>query len=246
RIVFVAPYQDKYTLVGKTEEDFVGNPRDARISDEEMAYLCGAFNAVFENTIAPSDVIFTYSGVRALVDDGYKSARNVTRDYKIYHHKRYDPPFLSVFGGKLTTHRSLAEAVVDRLMRLSGRMTEGWTAKVHLAGGDLGGVDFKAYLSKQALRYPFLPKGLLYRYARAYGSRMDNFLHHTKKISDMGVHHGDDVFQVEIDYLLNHEWAQTTEDIIWRRSKLGLHISNQTLGSIEALLQSRSRVVNDM
>jgi len=237
RIVFVAPYEGKYTLVGTTEEDFFGDPRDARISDAEMGYLCDALNSAFTKKITPSDVVFTFSGIRPLLDDGEMSASEVTRDHLIYHHSRYDPPFLSVFGGKLTTHRILAEEVVDRLVRISGHSDTGaWTGNEPLTGGDFGGLDFDAYLAQQAARYPWLPDDVVMRYVRSYGARMDYFLYSAQGIGDLGVHHGDGVYQAELDYLVTYEWAHNVEDIIWRRSKLGMHISDETLTNIEAAL----------
>ncbi len=237
RIVFVMPYQGEYTLVGTTEEDYEGDPRDVRISDMEMTYLCEAVNNAFSKKITPSDALFTFSGVRPLLDDGKENSSLVTREYMIYHHKRFDPPLLSVFGGKLTTYRALGERVVDMLMQLSGRTDmDGWSAKEALAGGDLGGKSFDEFLSAQRLTYPWLPADLLHRYACSYGDRMDFFLSGTEKIDDLGTHYGDNVFAAEIDYLVKYEFASGVEDIIWRRSKLGLHISDETVRNIEAAL----------
>jgi len=236
RIVFVAPYQDDYTLVGTTEEDYEGNPRDAVISDKEMAYLCEAVNLTFSKTILPSDALFTFSGVRPLLDDGTDNASKITREYMIYHHKRFDPPLLSVFGGKLTTYRILSEAVVDKLMNLSGRNAARWSANEPLAGGDFGGKSFDEFLCSQKRLYPWIPADLIYRYVCSYGDRMDYFLCGTKKISDLGIHYGDNIFNAEINYLVKYEWVSGVEDIIWRRSKLGLHISEETMRNIEAAL----------
>ena len=243
RIVFVAPYEGKYTLVGTTEELYDGNPHEAMISDAEMAYLCSAYSGAFKNTVTPNDVVFTYSGVRPLIEDGSKNASKVTRDYKIYHHKRYDPPFLSVYGGKLTTHRSVSEDVVDRLMRLSGRTASAWTAKTPLAGGDFGGLGFFEFCEKQLAHYSFLTPAMIYRYARAYGTHMDYFLHGAESLDDLGEHYGDDIYHAEIAYLMNYEWATGLEDIIWRRSKMGIHISEATLANLEAALHPERAAV---
>ncbi len=236
RIVFVAPYQDKYTLVGTTEEDYEGDPRDAHISDAEMAYLCGAVNDVFTQKILPSDVLFTFSGVRPLLDDGADNASAVSREYMIYHHKRFDPPLLSVFGGKLTTYRALSAAVVDKLMLMSARSCIVPDRLAPLAGGGLGGKSFDEFLLAKKREYPWLPQGLLYRYARSYGSRMDIFLGKATGVFDLGIHYGDQVFGAEIDYLIKYEWVTSVDDIIWRRSKLGLSISEDTIRNIEAAL----------
>lgn len=236
RIVFIAPYQDDYTLIGTTEEDHQGNPRDASISDNEMAYLCNAVNNAFTKKILPSDVLFTFSGVRPLLDDGKasSSASAVSREYMIYHHKRFDAPLLSVFGGKLTTYRALSQEVVDKFMIISGRPDIGYNSAEPLTGGNLSGKSFDEFLLHQRLKYPWLDQDLLRRYARSYGTQMDCFLANTKDLSDMGIHYGDNIFGVELDYLIKHEWASCAEDIIWRRSKLGLCISEQTLRNIEA------------
>ncbi len=238
RIVFVAPYEGKYTLVGTTEEEFDGNPHDVRISSAEMKYLCEAVNCAFVKPVTPDDAVFTYSGVRPLLDDGEENSSDISRDYLIYHHNRYDPPLLSVFGGKLTTYRALSESVVDQLMRLSGRVAAGWSAKVPLAGGDFGEYGFDAYFALKKQKYPWIPAELLQRYVRSYGDRVEYFLHGKENLLELGEHYGDQVYQVEIDYLVKNEWAKSAEDILWRRSKLGLHVSDATVSNIEAYLAS--------
>lgn len=233
RIVFVMPYEGKYTLIGTTEEDFTGDPRNAMASDAEISYLLAAYNRAFRAEAGKDDIIFTYSGVRPLFDDGTQSASAVTRDYRIYHHKRYTPPMLSVFGGKLTTYRVVAQSVVDRLMRLSGRGGQHWTADEPLTGGDIPYGDVAGYISAQKKRYPWLPPALLTRYVRAYGTRMDYFLFRCRDIGDLGYHYGDDLYDVEVAYLRRYEWAFCAEDILWRRSKLGLHLSDETIRKLE-------------
>lgn len=234
RIVFVAPYEGDYTLVGTTEETFEGNPREARISDAETRYLIDAYNAHFKEKIALSDVTFTFSGIRPLIEHKADETRKLSRDYTIFHHKRYDLPLLSVYGGKLTTHRALAESVVNRLVALSGRSAKPWTVKKALAGGDMSGVSFETFVAQQKKQYAFLPDALLLRYARAYGTRMDFFLTDAETLGDLGTHYGDDVYEAELTYLKKHEWAQSAEDVLWRRSKLGLHVSDATIDAVEA------------
>ncbi len=242
RIVFVAPYMG-YTLVGTTEEDYTGDPRDARPSDAETEYLCASVNRVFAKSITPSHVLFNFSGVRPLIDDGRSEARKVTRDYKIYHHSRYDPPLLSVFGGKLTTYRALSEAVINQLMRLSGRDRLPWTASEPIVGGDLGGQGFNVFLEKQKRRYAWVPERLLERYVRAYGTRMDYILYGAQSIADLGEHCGDGVYAAEIEYLVKYEWAASVEDVVWRRSKLGLSVSDKTLVKIEKAMKDAIEAV---
>jgi len=233
RIVFAIPYEENYTLIGTTEEDYEGSPSDAHISDQEMTYLCEAWNRSFEKQITRDDIVFTYSGVRPLINDGNESASAVTRDYKIYNHKRFSPPLLSVFGGKLTTYRVLSEKVVNTLFRLSGRTGGRWTAVSPLPGGDLGGLSLEKFIEKKREAYPWLPEKLLLRYARSYGSYMSLILQGAEGVEHLGQHYGDGVFEAEINYLVKNEWAQTSEDVLWRRSKLGLHVTDKTAQNIE-------------
>ncbi len=232
RIVFVAPYENDFTLIGTTEEGVEGDPRDVRISDAEKDYLISAYNVAFSSRISDKDIIFALSGVRPLIDDGRDNMSKVTRDYKIYHHSRYDPPFLSVYGGKLTTYRAVAEDVVNRLMTVSGHVAQGWTASEALAGGDFGGKSFDEYFYAQKAVYPWLPDSLLHRYLRSYGTRMDYFLYGKEALDDMGVCYGDGIYEAEIKYLVDCEWVCDVEDILWRRGKLGLHIGDQTVDEI--------------
>lgn len=232
RIVFVMPYEKNYTLIGTTEEPFDNNPRDAFISGNEMNYLCAAYNRSFEASILPTDVQFHFSGVRPLLDEKKANMSSNTREYKIYHHKRYAPPMLSVYGGKLTTYRALSEKVVNQLMLLTHRNHEPWTANEPLAGGDFeGGLD--RFIERQSGQYAWMPSDLLVRYAKAYGTRMDYFLYGKKKVEDLGTHYGDHVYGAEIEYLKTYEWAQSVEDILWRRSKLGLHVQDETIKALE-------------
>lgn len=233
RIVFVMPYEGKYTLIGTTEEDYEGDPRQAMASDAEIDYLFEAYNRAFKKQAGRGDLVFTYSGVRPLFDDGTKNASAVTRDYKIYHHKRYSAPMVSVLGGKLTTYRIVAQSVVDRLMELSGRVVQHWTTDEPLTGGDIPHGDVQGYIAAQRRVYPWLPQDLLRRYVLSYGTRMDYFLYRTTQLSDLGLHYGDDLYDVEIAYLRHYEWARSAEDILWRRSKLGLHLSDKTIHNLE-------------
>lgn len=233
RIVFVIPYEGKYTLIGTTEQAFDGDPREAMISPEETDYLCAAYNAAFEKPISKADVVFTYSGVRPLLDDGADNNSRVTRDYKIHHHDRFKQVLLSIYGGKLTTYRVLAEVVVDRLMTLSGRTNPPWTSAEVLPGGDMPYADFSLFLQSRRERYPWLPMEMLKRYAHAYGTRMDDILEGKSSLVGLGQHFGEDVHEAEIAYLIAQEWAQSAEDVLWRRSKLGLHVSDKTVDNLE-------------
>jgi len=236
RIVFVIPYEKYQTLIGTTEVDFTGDPSQAIISEFEIEYLCGAFNRAFKNQIEKKHILWTYSGVRPLFDDGDADATTVTRDYRIYHHKNFSKPFLSIFGGKLTTYRMLAEKTVTKLLELSGHTTLPWTKGEPLPGGNIPGADFEKFLQAQMKKYSWLPMDLVQRYARSYGTYMDRFLDGASKPDDLGRHYGDNVYEAEIVYLVKMEWAKTIEDILWRRSKLGMHIAEETQRNIERAL----------
>jgi glycerol-3-phosphate dehydrogenase len=234
RIVFTIPYENNYTLIGTTDVPFDGDAFNVSIEKEEIQYLYGAVNRSFKKKLSADDVVWTYSGVRSLVDDGHKEASKITRDYRLYVDERFGPPILSVFGGKLTTHRELSEKVVDRLATFRPKQKLlSWTENMKLPGGDIPDADFEKFLKKQISRYTFLPDKLTKRYARAYGSRMDFLLNGVHKISDLGKNYGSHLYEAEVIYLLKFEFAHTAEDILWRRSKLGLHISYEAVEALE-------------
>lgn len=234
RIVFTIPYEQNYTLIGTTDVNFEGDPSEIFIDQEEIDYLCDAVNLSFKKKIAATDLIWNYSGVRPLVDDGSENVSKVTREYKLYMDERFGPPILSVFGGKITTYRALSEQVVDRLATFyPKRNLAPWTDKGILPGGDIPEGDFEAFVQKQGARYTFLNEKLLHRYAHAYGTRMGLLMEGVNKVSDMGQDFGDDVYQKEIEYLVDHEFVTQLEDVLWRRSKLGLHISAETVKKLK-------------
>jgi len=227
RIVFAIPYEHDFTLIGTTDAEHHGDPGTASISDDEIDYLCAASNRYFTHQITPGDIVWTYSGVRPLLDDGEGDASSITRDYKIILDESYGAPLLSIFGGKITTYRHLAEEAVDQLTDRPA-----WTAQKALPGGDIA--NFKNFLANKRALYKHLPDALIARYARAYGTLMDEFAG-----DDMGVHFGDDIYEAEIRYLVDREWAQTLDDILWRRSKLGLHIGDETAQNIQSYLKQQ-------
>lgn len=234
RIVFVLPYEQKFTLIGTTDVEYDGDPVDVRIEEFEREYLCAAASRFFRKRVAPVDILWSYSGVRPLIEDGDDNASKVTRDYRLVLQRFKGAPILSVFGGKLTTYRKLSEQAVDKIARLMDNVHGHWTAHAPLPGGDFEAGDFEKFLQRQADTYTFLPLDLLQRYAQAYGTRMDIFLKGCTDIEDLGDHYGDGLYQAEIDYLMTHELARTAEDILWRRSKLGLHVSDETVYNLES------------
>lgn len=231
RVVFIIPYERDFTLVGTTEENYQGDAGKVHISESETEYLIACFNSFFDNDISAADIVHTYSGVRPLFDDGQGESRKVTRDFKLHHHKDQSLPLISVYGGKLTTYRVLSEKAVNLLCGITGSKAAAWSRNDHLPGGDID--DFDHFLGRQKAAYSFLPERLLQRYARAYGTLMDIFLENKTNLDGLGEYYGDDIYEAEISYLIEHEFASTLDDILWRRSKLGLHISKQTMKQLE-------------
>lgn len=223
RIIFTIPYENDFTLIGTTDIEFEGDPFGVAISEAEIDYLLDATNDSLKMQTKRSDIISSYSGVRPLFDDGDKNASSVSRDYHFVLDTKHGPPILSVFGGKLTTYRHLAEKAMNMMSDVGF-----WTRGATLPGGDIPAKDFDRFAKAQKNRYSGLPAALIQRYARTYGTNMDIFLAGVKKPADLGTHFGDDLYRAEIDYLILYEWAVTAEDILWRRTKLGLHISDKT------------------
>lgn len=232
RIVFAIPYQQDFTLIGTTDHGYDGDPATVRITPEEIEYLCGAINESFATAISAQDVVWSYSGVRPLLDSGDAKLSKVTRDYKLDLERSFGPPLLSIFGGKLTTFRKLSEQAVGHLAPFFKTMGAAWTSTAILPGGDLPDADFEGFLAAQKMRYPWLPDALLNRWVRAYGTRIALVIGEATSFSGLGAHYGDDVYEAEIRYLMDHEWARELEDILWRRSKLGLHVSEETVENI--------------
>lgn len=223
RIVFAIPYEQAYTLIGTTDVDYRGDPAAPRIDEAETAYLCAAASRYFKRPIRPHDVVWSYSGVRPLLDDDNDQASQITRDYQL-DLDRDGAPLLNVFGGKLTTARKLAEEACDRLAAQLGELRPAWTGDAPLPGGDLPGADFGAFHEDFSLRRPWLPDALALRLCRSYGSRALRMLESCARMDDLGACFGADLYAIEVDYLVDCEWARTAEDILWRRSKLGLRI----------------------
>lgn len=235
RIVFAIPFEHDYTLIGTTDTEFSGAPQSVCIDRSEIEYLCAAASRYFARAVAPSDVVWSYSGVRPLLEDESSAATDVTRDYLL---DRDDsgPPLLNVFGGKITTHRKLAEEALDWLAPALGHQGEAWTAAqdVRLPGADFADRGFDAFLHDVIRRYPWLPSGQALRYARSYGTRIDRIIGAARRLEDLGENVGADLYAAEVDYLVREEWARGADDILWRRSKLGLRIDQRE--PLEALL----------
>lgn len=243
RIVFALPYLDRFTLIGTTDVP-VDDPGDAHASDEEIAYLCRAVNAYFAQQASPADIVSSYAGVRSLYDDGAKQSKEVTRDYvlEIDGGEAGDPPILSVFGGKITTARALAEDAIDRLSERTDTDGAAWTHDAKLPGGDLG-AEFEEFLRQMLARFPFLGRDQAKRMARAYGALMPDILGDAQSLSDLGRDFGAGLSERELRYLIDREWARTPEDVLWRRTKLGLSMTEDEQAELAAYLADhRERV----
>jgi len=241
RVIFVMPYEMDYSLIGTTEISFEGDPSKARISEDEIVYLCAAVSRYFREPLSPRDAVESFSGVRPLYDDGAKNASAATRDYVLdLDAPEGSAPLLSVFGGKITTYRRLAEDAIERLApQLKPPRAERWTATAPLPGGDIEGGDFDRFLCALRGKYPWLDAAAVLRLARAYGTRVEMILGNARSADDLGVDFGAGLFQAEIDYLIRQEFALTAEDILWRRSKRGLHLSPVERARVSTYVDAR-------
>ena len=225
RIVFVIPYEGDFSLIGTTDLAYDGDPAEVTITPEEVDYLCGVVNRYFARQIGAGDVAWSYSGVRPLYDDASADVSAVTRDYVFdVDAPEGGAPLLSIFGGKLTTYRRLAEHALGKLLPLMGVTAGAWTGKAPLPGGDLPDADFDAFVADLRRVYPWLPDKLLVRWAHAYGTRVDRLLKGAQGTNDLGPHLGADLYARELEHLVREEWARTADDVLWRRTKLGLHL----------------------
>ena len=225
RIVFAIPYERDFTLIGTTDLDYSGDPGAVAIAPEEIAYMCRAVSRYFAKPVREADVVWTYSGVRPLFDDASGNASAVTRDYVLeMDEPAGEAPMLSIFGGKITTFRRLAEEATEKLGKALGKDGVTWTADVPLPGGDIADADFAGFLAGLKRSRPWLPDALATRLARAYGTRVERLLGDAKALGDLGIDFGGGVHEAELDYAAREEFAMTGDDFLWRRSKLGLHL----------------------
>lgn len=240
RVIFVYGYERDYTLVGTTEVELHGGADAAATRPEEVRYLVRAVNRYFERQIGEREVVWSYCGVRALLDDGSADPSALTRDYLL----RLDSgparaPLLSVFGGKITTYRRLAERALERLAPWFPEMGPSWTARAVLPGGDFEGGDLGRLERELKKRYPGLPEALLAALARRHGALAARVLAGARTVGELGEHFGADLYAREVDYLLEREWASSAEDVLWRRTKAGLHLSPQERSALARYLAAR-------
>src|SRR6185437_3394050 len=225
RVIFINPYDGDKALIGTTDIPFSGRAEEVAADEGEIAYLIAAVNRYFKHELKREDVLETFSGVRPLFDDGKGNPSAVTRDYVFDLDTTRGAPALNVFGGKITTFRKLAEHALDRLEPFFPAMTPAWTAQAALPGGDIANADFAAFLAGFKARHPWLPPGLAAHYGRLYGTRAEKLIGAAASLADLGRVFGPDFHEAEARYLRAEEWAETADDILWRRTKHGLDMS---------------------
>ncbi|WP_445344997.1 glycerol-3-phosphate dehydrogenase [Acinetobacter bohemicus] len=235
RIVFAIPYLDQYTLIGTTDHEYQGDLNKVAITQPEMDYLLDVYNDHFKHQLGPQDILYTYSGVRSLCDDESDNPSVITRDYTLALSQEQDAPLLSVFGGKLTTYRKLAESAMTHLQPFFPTMKKPWTEKALLPGAEnLVSVELLIQQILQAVQDVSVQ--LASRWAHAYGSRVWIFLNNISMLHELGQDFGHGLYAQEVDYLVNQEWAIKSSDILWRRSKLGLEFTETEIQALDEYL----------
>jgi glycerol-3-phosphate dehydrogenase len=226
RVCFAIPYEQDFTLIGTTDEDYSGDPADAAVSPEDEAYLCKAVSAYFRRPVTQADIVWRYCGVRPLRDEGGGRAQEATRDYVLeLTGGNGSPPLLTVFGGKITTYRRLAETALAKLARFFPGMRRNWTAGAALPGGDFPWDGASELATRLRTRFPFLAQPVAARLVRCYGTMAQEMLGDARCPADLGRGFGCGLTARELDWLVRTEWARTAEDVLWRRTKLGLHLT---------------------
>ncbi len=239
RIIFAIPYEEDFTLIGTTDADHDGDPLGAAASDEEQDYLCAFASEYFDKPVTRKDIVWTYSGVRPLYDDGAKSATAATRDY-VLSLDASGPPILSVFGGKITTYRKLAEDSFDKLQQFFPHAREHWSAGVPLPGGDFPVKGAGALERELKSEYPFLTDYWARRMVRHYGMETSELFGDAKTEADLGEMFGATLSAAEVDWLMSREYARCAEDVVWRRTKLGLRLSEDEIARIDAYMSEKT------
>jgi len=240
RIVFAIPYLDQYTMIGTTDREYQGDPAQVKITQEETDYLIKVSNAHFKNQLTQADIVSTFAGVRPLCDDESDNPSAITRDYTLALSKESaeQAPLLSVFGGKLTTYRKLAESAMQQLKPFFPDMKGSWTATEALPGGE--NMESAEQLAKEIrAQMTDASEALAKRWASAYGSRIWNIVGEATSIEQLGQHFGQGLYAQEVNYLCAVEWASNSQDVLWRRSKLGLNFAQSEIESLDAYLATK-------
>lgn len=235
RIVFAIPYLGQYTMVGTTDREYQGDPAKVTITDQEIDYVLGVANAHFRKQLSRDDVLHTFSGVRPLCDDESDNPSAITRDYTLSLAEEQGAPLLSVFGGKLTTYRKLAESAMAQLQPFFPKLGTSWTASAPLPGGE--NMTTPQALTRELLdKVSGLTPALAQRWATTYGSRVWTLLGDSRSVEDLGAVLGADLHVREVEYLQRHEWATSADDVLWRRTKLGLVFTDAERAALEDFL----------
>ncbi len=241
RIIFLLPFLDAFTIIGTTDTPYAGEPAAAAITPGEIEYLIMAANRFLRRPISHDDIRWSYTGVRPLYDDGSINAAAMTRDYAFdIDAPEGAAPLLTIYGGKLTTYRKLAQHALRKILPRLGREPRKWTSGAPLPGGDMPGADFAAFLRSLAAEFPFLPPELAQRYTRLYGTRARAMLKDARSLADLGECLGADLYERELAFLRETEWAETADDVLWRRTKLGLFLSPEQRTAVAERLEGRT------
>jgi len=244
RIIFAIPYEDDFTLIGTTDRDYKGDLGKVAISDQEIDYLCDAASEYFAEPVRRDDIVWTYSAVRPLYDDGATKAQEATRDYVLSSDQSGGmAPLVNSFGGKITTYRRLAESMLEKIEGLIGVRGGPWTASAILPGGDFGVHGFASEVGALKVDYPFLDENHARRLVRLYGTRARKLLGAVRSTKDLGRCFGADLYEAEVRYLVDHEWAVTAEDVLWRRTKRGLRLTKDEADGLVKFMDGLDRGV---
>lgn len=237
RVVFVIPYMQDFTLIGTTDVLLYHIEHPVTVSNEEISYLCEITNQFLQQTISPNDIVYKYAGIRALHDQQDTHISKLSRDFALdINEDEPNAPVISVFGGKITTYRNLAEQIGNQLLKYFPKAGQAWTKKAYLPGGYFPNDDVISFTKHIHKNYAPIPPQLLSHYINTYGTRIVEVLMNSHRVSDLGQHFGANLYQREIDYLVQNEWAVTAEDILWRRGKQGLFLSAEEVKKLEDYL----------
>ncbi len=238
RIVFVIPYEGDFSLIGTTDEEHQESLEKIAIEKNEAEYLCVSVNQYFKTSISLEDIVWSYSAVRPLFDDGTSDAKSITRDYRVVSEfNETGAPLISVLGGKITTYRKLAEEVMAEISHCLGALGPSWTGSAPLPGGSFACLEFKNEVTRLQEEYPFLSDSYAHRLMRLYGSLAHQILRGAKSYKDLGRFFGGHLYENEVRYLMKYEWAMSVEDVLWRRTKEGLRLSDNEVGQLSKFLK---------
>ncbi len=244
RIVFAIPYENDFTLIGTTDIDFDGDPGEAAVTEAEIDYLCKAVSEYFVQPVSPDDVVSHFTGIRPLFDDGRRDAKAATRDYILKMDagvNEDEAPLLSIYGGKITTYRKLAESVLEKIVKYLEKTGQQWTASQPLPGGDFAPEMFDQELERFKQTYPYISQPAAYRLFRLYGTCVWKMFAGVAGPEDLGGNFGHFLYAVEVEYLIASEWAKSCDDILWRRTKLGLHMTEEQKRVLEEFVREKVR-----